>query len=111
MPTVLEMRESQTTAPQLLTENELIKLMDRHGIGTDATIATHISTIQSRGYAVKQGQYFTPTNLGVALLDGYAAVGFNLADPVMRAEVNGCTFPLYFVIHSLADGTTIQANL
>lgn len=30
---------------------ELIQLMDKEGIGTDATMATHIATIQQRGYA------------------------------------------------------------
>jgi DNA topoisomerase IA len=32
----------------MLTEAELIRKMDDNGIGTDATIATHIQTIQVR---------------------------------------------------------------
>lgn len=55
-----------------LEEVELISLMDRNGIGTDATIATHISTIQDRQYAEKDpGQRFVPTKLGIALVEGY----------------------------------------
>jgi len=47
-------------------------LMDRHGIGTDATIAQHISTVQERGYAVKDdNQRFRPSPLGIALVEGY----------------------------------------
>ena len=42
----LLMCEGRTTAPQYISESELISTMDKHGIGTDATIATHISTIQ-----------------------------------------------------------------
>ncbi len=42
----LEMHEGETTAPPMLTEAELIRKMDDNGIGTDATIATHIQTIQ-----------------------------------------------------------------
>jgi DNA topoisomerase-3 len=47
--------------------------MDKNGIGTDATIAEHISTILKRGYAEKlpQGLQFTPTTLGIALVNGY----------------------------------------
>jgi len=53
-------------------EVELISLMDKNGIGTDATIATHISTIQTREYAQKDPQQrFHPTKLGIALIEGY----------------------------------------
>ena len=44
------MSDAETTAPGHLTEPELIALMDANGIGTDATIAEHISTIQEREY-------------------------------------------------------------
>jgi len=56
--------------------------------GTDATIATHIQTIQDRGYAVKQpnGQ-FTPTNLGIALIEGYNQMGLDLSKPRLRAQM------------------------
>ena len=40
--------ESRTQAPSLLSESQLISLMDKNGIGTDATIAQHITTIQDR---------------------------------------------------------------
>lgn len=56
----------------VIIEVELISLMDRNGIGTDATIAQHISTIQERKYAEKDGnQRFLPTKLGIALVEGY----------------------------------------
>ncbi len=86
-PEAVEMKEGTTTPPNLLTEPDLIKLMDRNGIGTDATIATHIQTIQDREYAVKEGQYFSPTNLGVALLSAYRALGYELGDPAKRAQM------------------------
>jgi len=43
---LLGAQEGSTSRPALLTESELIAAMDKHGIGTDATIATHIKTIQ-----------------------------------------------------------------
>lgn len=49
-PTEISMPEGTTTAPSLLTEADLIGLMEKHGIGTDATHAEHINTIKTRGY-------------------------------------------------------------
>lgn len=37
-----------TTAPEYLTESDLISLMDLNGIGTDATIAEHIKNVQEK---------------------------------------------------------------
>ena len=42
----LHMHEGRTVPPSPLTETELITDMDRNGIGTDATVAQHIATIQ-----------------------------------------------------------------
>jgi DNA topoisomerase-3 len=100
----------------MLTEAELIRKMDDNGIGTDATIATHIQTIQvhhnaavvglpslsiylacsigdaqDRGYANKMGANgeFVPTTLGVALVDAYNSMplAFKLSAPQLRAKV------------------------
>lgn len=87
MPTTLLLTESKTNPPELLTEAELIDLMDKHGIGTDATIAQHITTILTREYASKENNYFTPTTLGLALVDGYKKIGFTLDKPDLRATV------------------------
>jgi DNA topoisomerase-3 len=71
-PSSLVMREGRTTAPPPISEVELITLMDKNGIGTDATIATHISTICDRAYVTKdEQQRFHPTKLGIALVEGY----------------------------------------
>ncbi|KAI7913337.1 DNA topoisomerase III [Pyricularia oryzae] len=50
-PTEAMMTEGKTQAPSYLTEADLIALMDANGIGTDATMAEHIQTIQTRQYA------------------------------------------------------------
>lgn len=50
-PVEAMMTEGKTTAPGHLTEADLIALMDANGIGTDATMAEHIQTIQTREYA------------------------------------------------------------
>jgi DNA topoisomerase-3 len=87
-PEALEMLSGQTTAPLPLNEHDLISKMDEHGIGTDATIAQHIATIQRREYVTKNAQSrFIPTTLGVALIDGYKRFGYELEKPKMRAEM------------------------
>lgn len=82
------LQDGRTAPPRLLSEAELISLMDRNGIGTDATIASHIMTIQDRGYASKNGQLeFSPTNLGIALVAGYNSMGYQLNKPDLRREM------------------------
>ncbi|RSL41743.1 hypothetical protein CEP53_012588 [Fusarium sp. AF-6] len=51
-PTEAMVTEGKTTAPNYLTEADLIALMDANGIGTDATMAEHIQKIQDREYVV-----------------------------------------------------------
>ena len=49
-PTEAMMTEGKTSPPSYLTEADLLALMDANGIGTDATMAEHIQTIQKREY-------------------------------------------------------------
>lgn len=53
-PDEANMNEGETTAPGFLTEPDLLALMDANGIGTDATMAEHISKIQERDYCFTQ---------------------------------------------------------
>jgi DNA topoisomerase-3 len=82
------MKEGTTTPPLPLTESELISLMDKNKIGTDATIAQHITTILTREYAIKDAnQRFLPTPLGTALVEGYNSMGYQLNKPELRREM------------------------
>jgi len=45
------MEEEYTRPPDYLKESELIELMDKHGIGTDASIAQHVKNVIDRHYA------------------------------------------------------------
>lgn len=87
-PKSILMHEGKTTPPEPISESELISLMDKNGIGTDATIATHISTIQAREYAKKNHKnQFEPTKLGLALVEGYNSMGYQLNKPQLRAVI------------------------
>lgn len=85
-PTSIEKVSGETSAPNLLTEADLIALMDKHGIGTDATHAEHIETIKTRQYVgLKDQKYFIPGKLGIGLVMGYDSMGFNMSKPHLRA--------------------------
>lgn len=85
-PTELSMPEGTTSAPNLLTEADLIALMDKNGIGTDATHAEHINTIKTRGYIGEiENGYLVPGTLGMGLVEGYDSVNLPLAYPELRA--------------------------
>ena len=45
--------------------------MDKHGIGTDATIHEHIKTVQDRGYAFKDNNLIKPMPIGIALVESF----------------------------------------
>ena len=85
-------KQGTTTAPSLLTEADLVSLMDKNGIGTDATIAEHIRKVIDRQYVMteKQGKisYLVPSTLGMGLVEGYAQMEFSkrLCHPVLRRD-------------------------
>ncbi|KPJ19696.1 DNA topoisomerase 3-alpha [Papilio machaon] len=62
--------------------------MEKHGIGTDATHAEHIETIKNRSYvALADAVHFVPGLLGMGLVEGYDAMGLNMARPHLRAQL------------------------
>lgn len=104
-PLSIDLRAGHTTPPSLLSEPELISLMDKEGIGTDATIAEHISTVLARKYVAKNdGGAFTPTTLGMALLKAYESQELPLGAPYLRAAMErDCA--------AIALGTKHRANV
>ena len=81
----VELHQGKTSAPDYLSESELIGLMEKHGIGTDASISVHINNICERNYvSIQAGRKVVPTELGITLVRGY-----QLIDPELcRAQVH-----------------------
>ncbi|EJD03211.1 prokaryotic type I DNA topoisomerase [Fomitiporia mediterranea MF3/22] len=92
MPSICELREGETSSPTLLTEADLVGLMDKNGIGTDATIAQHIQMVTDRGYVIERMEgvvkYLVPSTLGIGLVEGYNEIGFerSLSKPQLRRD-------------------------
>lgn len=83
----LEIRDGKTTKPEYLSESDLISLMDKNGIGTDATIHEHIQKIQTRGYAKKEKFRFKPLELGINLIRAYNTIGLPISEPTLRRSL------------------------
>ena len=77
-------RQGQTSPPGYLSESDLLGLMERHGIGTDASIATHIKNVEERKYVrMLTGRRLEPTPLGLALVQGYRRIDPELVLPTV----------------------------
>ncbi len=67
----------------------MISQMEKHGIGTDASIPTHINNIIERKFVeVKEpGRSLVPTPLGLALVKGYCQIDPELVMPSIRKNI------------------------
>lgn len=58
-----------TEPPPRYSEASLVKELEKKGIGRPSTYAPIVSTIQDRGYVLKEGRQLKPTVLGMTLND------------------------------------------
>ena len=66
----------------------MLALMEKHGIGTDASMATHINNICARNYVrVVSQRRLVPTQLGKALAKGYQQIDNDLVAPELRSNI------------------------
>lgn len=103
-----------TQAAPRLAERDLIALMEKHNIGTDATVAEHIHKQLERGYATKDesSHTFWPTPLGEALVGAYRKMGLeNLWLPNLRYPMQTCTLLVSAFDTSIGRVHTHQASV
>lgn len=79
--------EGETEPPPYLSESELLALMRKYGIGTDATMQEHIHTNVVRRYmSIRRGRCI-PTELGRGLILAFRDIAPELVDPHVRARM------------------------
>jgi len=83
----IKLKEEKTKPPSRLTEAELLEILERWNIGTDATRATYPDLITSRGYALRKRKTFYPTPLGIKLIEALAKIDESLVSPETRKRV------------------------
>lgn len=83
----LKLVEEYTKPPGRFSESELLKLMERDGIGTDATRAEYPKIVIERGYVVKNRKILMPTELGMNLISSLREVDLKLVSPQTRRIV------------------------
>jgi len=67
--TELHPEQHFTQPPPRYNEASLVKILEKKGIGRPSTYSPIIETIQARGYVVKEGRAFMPTELGGIVVD------------------------------------------
>eukprot|EP00747_Dinoflagellata_sp_TGD_P203842 gnl/TRDRNA2_/TRDRNA2_77473_c0_seq1.p1 gnl/TRDRNA2_/TRDRNA2_77473_c0~~gnl/TRDRNA2_/TRDRNA2_77473_c0_seq1.p1 ORF type:complete len:624 (+),score=121.94 gnl/TRDRNA2_/TRDRNA2_77473_c0_seq1:129-1874(+) len=88
-----DLAREETKPPAYLTESDLLGLMEEHGIGTDASMAQHISNVLKRGYVQldKRSRQLVPSSMGLALAHAYTLVDPSLVRPTVRSQIeNAC---------------------
>lgn len=88
-PLRLDIIPGKTTPPDYLSESDLISLMEKNAIGTDASMASHINNICERNYVTVRGQNrkLVPTALGIALILSYNQIDSELVAPNLRSNI------------------------
>lgn len=83
-------KEQKFTKPKArFTEATLVKTLEKYGIGRPSTYSTIISTVQERGYVVKESKYLKPLDVG-RVVNTLMKKSFNrLVDYEYTAKVEG----------------------
>lgn len=83
----LQTEQHFTKPPPRYTEASLVKKMEEEGIGRPSTYAPTISTVQARGYIVKEGKQLVPQDVAFMVTDLLAEHFSNIVDLAFTAKM------------------------
>jgi DNA topoisomerase-1 len=90
--------EAETRPPPYLSEAELLRLMRKYGIGTDATMQDHIHTNVERNYFKIVRKQCIPTPLGRAVIAALSEVAPEVVSPEVRGRMEA-------MLKAIAEGS------
>ncbi len=76
-----------TQPPPRYTEASLVRALEENGIGRPSTYAPTLSTLQQRGYVVRENRRLTPTETGIIVNDLLAEYFPNIIDTGFTARM------------------------
>ncbi len=76
-----------TQPPPRFTEATLVQVLEEHGIGRPSTYAPILSTIQERGYVVRENKRLFPTDTGILVNDLLVQHFSEVVDPGFTAAM------------------------
>lgn len=82
-----KLREKFTEPPKPMQEHELIKQMEAHSIGTDASMSKHIQTLTERGYITFDDKMIRVNELGKMLIRTLKTIDPELVDANLRKDM------------------------
>ncbi len=74
-----------TQPPPRFTEASLVQVLEEYGIGRPSTYAPILSTIQQRGYVIRDAKRLTPTEIGIQVNDLLVEYFSEIVDPKFTA--------------------------
>ncbi|MGQ4891360.1 MAG: DNA topoisomerase [Candidatus Njordarchaeia archaeon] len=80
-------KEDKTKPPPPLSEHEVIKLMERLGLGTKSTRPDHIETLIKRHYVERKGRKLRITPLGWSLMEHLEDIWPDFVKPYFSANI------------------------
>lgn len=81
--------EVESKPPSLMTESELLTLMEAEGLGTASTRSLHIRTLIKRSYVTRvQNTSLMPTRLGAALCLSYMVTRCGIWNSEVKSIIN-----------------------
>ncbi len=98
----LKTEQHFTKPPPRYTEASLVKKMEEEGIGRPSTYAPTISTIQARGYIIKEGKQLVPQDVAFMVTDLLSEHFENIVDLAFTAKMEQN-------LDDVADGQTTGA--